>query len=120
MAREAFDTLLEAKVLIERRRQQSNTIRPDSAWVCRPPAPEARQPCAFASATTQGWSAAGQNRNLKTSVILWGQVSAHAGRDDNWLTERRRWHLSFMNGCCFILSIIRLTFHRHVFQGVFV
>ena len=45
LAREAFDTLLEAKVLIERWRQHSNTIRPHSALGYRPPAPEARQPC---------------------------------------------------------------------------
>jgi len=50
LAREAFDTLLEAKVLIERWRQHSNTIRPQSALGYRPPAPEARQPCAVASA----------------------------------------------------------------------
>jgi transposase InsO family protein len=50
LEREAFDTLLEAKVLIERWRQHYNTIRPHSALGCRPPAPEARQPCAVASA----------------------------------------------------------------------
>ena len=31
--REIFDTLLEAKVLIERWRREYNTIRPHSAWV---------------------------------------------------------------------------------------
>ena len=51
LEREAFDTLLEAKVLIERWRQHYNTIRPHSALGYRPPAPEARQPCAVASAT---------------------------------------------------------------------
>jgi len=50
LAREAFDTLLKAKVLIERWRQCSNTIRPQSALGYRPPAPEARQSCAVASA----------------------------------------------------------------------
>ena len=50
LAREAFDTLLDAKVLIERWRQHSNTIRPQSALGYRPPAPEARQPCAVAEA----------------------------------------------------------------------
>jgi len=38
-------------VLIERWRQHYNTIRPHSALGYRPPAPEARQPCAGASAT---------------------------------------------------------------------
>jgi len=50
LEREAFDTLLEAKVLIERWRQHYNTVRPHSALGYRPPAPEARQPCAVASA----------------------------------------------------------------------
>ena len=51
LERESFDTLLEAKVLIEHWRQASNTVRPHSALGYRPPAPEARQPCAAASAT---------------------------------------------------------------------
>ena len=41
LEREAFDTLLEAKVLIERWRQHYNTIRPHSALGYRPPGPEA-------------------------------------------------------------------------------
>jgi putative transposase len=39
--REVFTTLVEAKVLIEKWRQQYNTIRPHSALRYRPPAPEA-------------------------------------------------------------------------------
>ncbi len=39
LAREAFDTLLGAKVLIERWRQHYNTIRPHSALGFRPPGP---------------------------------------------------------------------------------
>jgi transposase InsO family protein len=38
---EVFDTLLEAKVLIERWRQEYNTRRPHSSLGYRPPAPEA-------------------------------------------------------------------------------
>jgi putative transposase len=49
--REIFETLLEAKVLIERWRREYNTIRPHSALGYRPPAPEARQLCSFAPAT---------------------------------------------------------------------
>jgi len=49
--REIFDTLLEAKVLIERWRREYNTIRPHSALAYHPPAPEARQLCSFAPAT---------------------------------------------------------------------
>ena len=52
LEREAFDTLLEAKVLIERWRQHYKTIRPHSALGYRPPAPEAWQPRAFASKRT--------------------------------------------------------------------
>ena len=51
--REVFDTLFEAKVLIERWRRHYNTVRPHSALGYRPPAPEAWQPCAAASATPQ-------------------------------------------------------------------
>jgi putative transposase len=43
--REVFDTLLEAKVLVERWRQMYNTVRPHSSLGYRPPAPEATQPC---------------------------------------------------------------------------
>ena len=43
-AREAFDTLLEAKVLIERWRVTYNTVRPQSSLGYRPPAPEAIVP----------------------------------------------------------------------------
>jgi len=39
---ELFDTLLEAKVLVERWRRVYNTVRPHSALGYRPPAPEAR------------------------------------------------------------------------------
>jgi transposase InsO family protein len=73
LALEAFDTLLESKVLIERWRQHYNTIRPHSAPGYRPPAPETRQPCAVASATARGWSAGGQNPNLKNGVIDGGR-----------------------------------------------
>ena len=43
--REVFDTLLEAKVLIERWRRAYNTVRPHSSLGYQPPAPEAIQPC---------------------------------------------------------------------------
>ena len=39
---EIFDTLGEAKVLVERWRRDYNQIRPHSALAYRPPAPEAR------------------------------------------------------------------------------
>jgi len=48
-AREQFDTLLEAKVLIERWRRNYNTRRPHRSLGYRPPGPEAIQPASFAS-----------------------------------------------------------------------
>ena len=57
--REVFDTLLEAKVLVDRWRQMYNTVRPHSSLGYRPPAPEATQPCSFASATPQQTNRAG-------------------------------------------------------------
>jgi len=42
--REIFDTLLEAKVLVESWRQHYNQVRPHSALGYRPPAPEAIEP----------------------------------------------------------------------------
>jgi putative transposase len=53
LEREIFDTLLEAKVLIERWRCEYNTIRPHSSLGYRPPAPESIQPWSAASATLQ-------------------------------------------------------------------
>ena len=41
---ELFDTLLEAKVLVERWRGHYNTVRPHSSLGYQPPAPEAIQP----------------------------------------------------------------------------
>lgn len=50
LAREQFDTLLEAKVLIDRWRRTCNAYRPHSSLGYRPPAPEAIQPGSFAEA----------------------------------------------------------------------
>jgi putative transposase len=58
--REVFDTLLEAKVLIQRWRRAYNTVRPHSSLGYQPPAPEAIQPCSLASATPQQANKAGQ------------------------------------------------------------
>ena len=49
--RELFDTLLEARILVERWRRHYNTVRPHSSLGYRPPAPEAIQPCPPGSAT---------------------------------------------------------------------
>jgi len=50
LAREVFDTLLEAEVLIERWRKAYKTVRPHSSLGYRPPAPESRRPCPLGSA----------------------------------------------------------------------
>jgi transposase InsO family protein len=47
--REVFDTLLEAKVLIERWRREYNGVRPHSSLGYRPPAPEAYGPVSAGS-----------------------------------------------------------------------
>ena len=51
---ELFDTLLEAKVLIERWRVQYNTTRPHSSLGYRPPAPEALLIDSHRSGLTEG------------------------------------------------------------------
>lgn len=50
---EIFDTLLEAKVLIERWRREYNTIRPHSSLGYRAPVPETKLFCSPTSATLQ-------------------------------------------------------------------
>ena len=42
--REVFDTLFEAKVLVDGWKREYNTFRPHSSWGYRPPAPEAIRP----------------------------------------------------------------------------
>jgi putative transposase len=67
LPRQVFDTLLEAKMLIERWRQAYNTIRPHSSLGYRAPAPEATQPCSFASATPPQTNRAGM---LATPTLI--------------------------------------------------
>jgi transposase InsO family protein len=56
---EIFDTLLEAKVLIERWRAEYNQVRPHSSLGYRPPAPEAVEPLPLGSATLRLSATAG-------------------------------------------------------------
>ena len=58
--REIFDTLLEAKVLVERWRREYNQIRPHSALGYLPPAPETIQP-----------------RDAARGPLLFGSASLH-------------------------------------------
>lgn len=51
--REAFDTLFEAQVLIERWRKQYNQIRPHSSLGYWPPAPEVFAPCLSSALTLE-------------------------------------------------------------------
>jgi putative transposase len=62
--RELFDTLLEAKVLIERWRRHYNTVRPHSSLGYRPPAPEASE---------RGWPGGFPNTNLNTGTYCGGR-----------------------------------------------
>jgi putative transposase len=50
--REAFDTLWETQVLVERWRRHYNTIRPHSSLGYRPPAPEAIEPQPWGAGVT--------------------------------------------------------------------
>ena len=63
---EVFDTLLEAKVLIERWRRRYNTVRPHSSLGYRPPAPEAIVPwtAAFGATSLAPMPMAGTARPL--------------------------------------------------------
>ena len=61
---EIFDTLLEAKVLIERWRVEYNTIRPHSSLGYRPPAPEAIQTGKSSFATLRWTSPSEQAEEL--------------------------------------------------------
>lgn len=63
LEREIFDTLLEAKVLIERWREEYNTIRPHSSLGYRPPAPKATRPWSSASAALQLQTTAEEQKN---------------------------------------------------------
>jgi len=60
---EIFDTLLEAKVLIERWRKEYNTIRPHSSLGYRPPVPEAKLFCSPSFATLNS-----SNRTVNDTV----------------------------------------------------
>jgi transposase InsO family protein len=60
---EVFDTLLEAKVLIERWRVRYNTVRPHSSLGYRPPAPEAIVPWTTALGTSLGGPASMSGAN---------------------------------------------------------
>lgn len=63
LEQEIFDTLLEAKVLIERWREEYNTVRPHSALGYRPLAPEATRPWSSASAALQLQTTAEEQKN---------------------------------------------------------
>ena len=62
--REVFETLLEARVLIERWREHYNTVRPHSALGYRPPAPET-----IAAGPPGAERRAGQQRRATTGIL---------------------------------------------------
>ena len=67
LERELFDTILEAKVLIERWRRHYNTLRPHSSLGYQPPAPEAIQPLSFVPATPPRTKGAGPLENTNVT-----------------------------------------------------
>ena len=81
-----FDTLLEAKVLIERWRVRYNTVRPHSSLGYRPPAPEAIVPWtpAFgASLARPGpYGRGGRGTNIVSGITGGGRSKDRAGRPD--------------------------------------
>lgn len=77
---ELFDTLLEAKVLIERWRHEYNTIRPHSALGYRPPAPEARRPGTASALARQKGPAPSALRPRSASAM--GEGRGDGGRAD--------------------------------------
>ena len=66
LEREIFDTLHEAKVLIERWRVHYNTVRPHSSLGYRPPAPEVWRPAETGSATLRPPQLAGLSMDRLT------------------------------------------------------
>ena len=57
---EVFNTLAEAKVLIEQWRRHYNTVRPHSSLRYRPPAPEVLLPARLPSSVGQSPTSSGQ------------------------------------------------------------
>ena len=90
LAHEVVDTLLEAKVLIEHRRKDYNTIRPHSSLGYRPPAPEWRLPLP----ARFGYAAAsGQGRSLGRATLVIDAGSVHGGRSTPEAGPAERHHL---------------------------
>ena len=88
---EIFDTMLEAKVLIERWRKEYNTIRPHSSLGYRPPAPEATQPRSFPVATLQGTPKAEMSETLSDKIQrLRIDFRSTIPRNHNRRVQRRR------------------------------
>jgi hypothetical protein len=75
MDRKIFDSLLEAKVLIEGWRVEYNTRRPHSSLGYRPPAPETVlvDPSAFAPAVGNSNFSKPDGSNISTGVIRGGR-----------------------------------------------
>jgi len=78
---ESFDTVVEAKVLIERWRREYNQVRPHSALGYRPPAPQAILPLApgFRSAPPGG---NGARTNLESGTTTGGKSRRPAKRNN--------------------------------------
>jgi transposase InsO family protein len=64
---ELFNTLMEAKVIIEHWRRQYNTIRPHSSLQYKPPAPETVRPADLASAM---WRLQPDRPSIKSNIMV--------------------------------------------------
>ena len=85
---EIFDTLLEAKVLAERWRQEYNRFRPHSSLGYRPPAPEAVRPAAMVNTLKHPqllwysgvWSE--EEGSFRSKALVSGQADRKEPEDD--------------------------------------
>ena len=90
---EVFDTVLEAKVLVERWRRHYNAVRPHSSLGYRPPAPEAVLPWPSGSASPPAglpvWQAGRGDTNIDCGTVLVGRSVTPASKRP-WVAWRRR------------------------------
>ena len=77
LAREVFDTLLEAKALIERSRKAYNSVRPHRSLGYRPTGPGVAPPL---SARFGFVSASGQGRSLGRASLVLENGPIHGSR----------------------------------------
>ena len=90
LKREVFDTLWEAKVLVERWRREYNQVRPHSALGYRTPAPETCGAIAsrLRCAPPSGNGSAALNRNFTSGTTVGGRSPLNLISDHGMVTQR--------------------------------